>query len=275
MFGQFLLTFREALEAMLITMIVVGYLKRTGRGSLTRYVWLGVYLAVALSLVSGVSIYFIYGTLSESAKTLFEGVASFLAVFVLSYMIYWMAIKGKHIKAEVERRVEAIVTSGAILGIVSLSFVIVFREGLETVLFLTPFILKDVAGTLFGAFLGVAASLALAFLIYIVGMKISIRKFFYYTSTLLIFLAGGLAGYGIHELVEYFEYVGIDPGWLGEYAYVLPISEDSVLHHKGIIGSIFAVMFGYSVKAEWIRVIVHLLYLATALPFIIWIYRKR
>ncbi len=275
MFGQFLITFREVLEAALITMIVVGYLKRSGRASLSRYVWFGVYLAVASSLISGVSIYFIYGTLSGSAKALFEGIAALLAVFVLTSMIYWMAAKGREIKKEVERRVEAIVTSGAILALTSFSFVIVFREGLETVLFLTPFILKEVAGTLFGAFLGVVASLTISFLIYVIGMKIDVRKFFYYTSVLLTLLAGGLAGYGVHELVEYFKDVGVELGWLGEYAYVLPITEDNILHHKNIVGSILAVMFGYTVKAEWVRVITHLLYLTTVLPLIIWVYRKK
>ena len=63
-------------------------------------------------------------------------------------------------------------------------------------------------------------------------------------------------------------------GWLGDYAYVLNIPKDSILHHKGAVGSIFAVMLGYTVKAEWARVIVHIAYLAVALPLVIRVYRK-
>jgi len=272
--GQFLLAFREALEAALITAIILAYLKRTEKNPLSRYVWYGVHLAVAASLVSGASIWFMYGSLTRPAKALFEGVAALFAVLVLSSMIYWMATKGRGLKKEVERRVEAIVTRGATLALISFSFIIVFREGLETVLFLTPFLLNDAINTLAGAFLGIIASLALAYAIFVVGMKINIRKFFYFTSILLVLLAGGLAGYGVHELVEYSEETGIKLGWLGEYAYVLDIPEDNPLHHKGVVGSILAVLFGYTVNAEWARVIVHLAYLAIALPLVVLVYKR-
>lgn len=274
MIGQFLLAFREALEAALITALILAYLARTKRNPLTRYAWYGVYLAVAASFVFGASIWFMYGGLSGPNKALFEGVAAFIAVFVLSSMIYWMASKGRELKMEVEKRVEAIVTRGATLALTSFSFIVVFREGLETVLFLTPFLVEDVTGTLIGAFLGIVTSLALAYAIFVVGMKINIRKFFYFTSILLVLLAGGLASYGVHELVEYSEDTGVELGWLGEHAYVLDIPRDSPLHHKGVVGSILAVMFGYTVNAEWARVIVHLAYLAIALPLVIWVYRK-
>jgi len=269
-----LLAFREALEAALITAIIMAYLARTRRKPLIRYAWYGVYLAVAASFVLGTSIWFIYGGLSGSAKALFEGVAALFAVFILSSMIYWMARKGKSLREELEKRVKDIISRESTFALISFSFIVVFREGLETVLFLTPFLLDDTAGTLVGALLGVASSLVLAYVIFIVGMKINIRKFFYFTSILLVLLAGGLAGYGTHELVEYSEDVGIDLGWLSDYAYELEIPSESPLHHKGIIGSVFAVMFGYTAKAEWIRVIVHIAYLTMVLPLVIWVYKK-
>jgi len=272
--GQFLLAFREALEAALITAIILAYLARTERKPLIRYAWYGVYLAVAVSFVLGIFIWFVYGGLSGPAKALFEGVAALFAVLVLSSMIYWMASKGKELRKEVERRVKDISTRGATLALTSFSFIVVFREGLETVLFLTPFLLDDAIGTLLGAFLGVVASLIFAYAIFVVGLKINIRKFFYFTSILLVLLAGGLAGYGIHELTEYSEDSGIELGWLGEYAYNLDVPSESPFHHKGIIGSVFAVMFGYTVKAEWLRVIVHFAYLTIALPLVIWVYKK-
>jgi len=271
--GQYLIAFREVLEAALITSIVLAYLARTGRKPLSRYVWYGVFSATTISLVIGISIWLTYGTLSKSVQVLFEGVAALIAVVVLSSMIYWMATKGRNLKTEVEKRVETIATRGATLGLVSFAFIAVFREGLETVLFLTPFLVTDSLGTVAGLFLGILTSLALAYAIFIVGMKINIRQFFYFTSILLVLLAGGLAGYGVHELVEY---TGAAPwGWLSQSAYNLTIPSDSPLHHKGAVGSIFAVIFGYTVKAEWVRVIVHLSYLAVALPLVIWVYKKK
>ena len=268
-----MIVFREALEAALITSIVLAYLARTGRGALFRYVWLGVLSAVVASIVLGVSIWLVYGLLSKSVQALFEGVAAFIAVAVLSSMIYWMATRGRELRAKVERQVEVVAARGATLGLISFAFIAVFREGLETVLFLTPFLVADALGTVVGLFLGTLTSLAFAYVVFVVGMKIDIRRFFYFTSILLILLAGGLAGYGMHELIEYTG--STSWSWLGQLAYDLNIPSDSPLHHKGIVGSIFAVMFGYTTKAEWARVIVQLLYLAVALPFVVWVYEKR
>jgi len=273
MLGQYLITFREVLEAALITSIVIAYLSRTGRRLLLRYVWCGVASATMASIILGISIWLMYGVLPKPVAALFEGIAGLIAVVVLSSMIYWMATKGKELKAEVEQRVEAIATRGATLGLVSFTFIAVFREGLETVLFLTPFLVTDAVATIAGLLLGMLTSLALAYGIFRVGIKIDIRRFFYFTSILLVLLSGGLAGYGVHELIEG---TGSSPwGWLGQPAYDLQIPSDNPLHHKGIIGSIFAVMFGYTVKAEWARVIVHFSYLALALPLVIWIYKKK
>lgn len=272
MIGQFLLAFREGLEAALIIAIVSTYLKRTGRGVLSRYVGYGVFLAVAIALVSGAFVWFTYGTLAGPAKALFEGVAAFLAVIVLTSMIYWMATRGRELKAEIEKRVETITTLGTALALTFFSFIIVFREGLETVLFLTPFLLADPVNTFGGAILGVVASVLFAYLVFMAGMKINIRRVFYYTSLLLVLLAGGLAGYGTHEILEYMEGIGVSTGWLGELAFNLNMSVDNPLHHKGLVGSVLAVMFGYTVAAEWARVIIHLGYLTIALPLVFYAY---
>jgi len=208
-------------------------------------------------------------------QLLFEAIAAFTAVFVLSSMIYWMTIKGKRIKKEMEQRVEEIVTKGTILSLVLVTFIVVFREGLETVLFLTPFLIKDKVSTLVGLSVGIVTALGFSYSVFIIGAKIDIHKFFYFTSILLILLAGGLAGYGVHELLEYYEEIGINVGWLGKTAYALNIPKENPLHHNNIIGSIFAVLSGYTVKAEWARVITHLAYLTLAFTFLYKAFKKQ
>mgnify|MGYP001039313311 CR=1 FL=1 len=274
MLGQYLITFREVLEAALIISIVLAYLARTDRNPLSRYVWYGVFSAVFLSVVFGISIQFAYGVLPNSVQRLFEGAAALVAVAVLSSMIYWMATKGRELKAEVERRVEAIATRGTTLGLVFFAFVAVFREGLETVLFLTPFLLTDTIATVGGLIFGILTALGLAYGIFVVGMRINIRRFFYFTSIMLVLLAGGLAGYGVHELMEYAESSGFNLGWFSEYAYNLNVPKDSLFHHNGVIGSVLAVMFGYSVGAEWGRLLAHVAYIALVLPLVVRAYRR-
>lgn len=271
--GQYLITFREVLEAALITSMILVYLARTGRNHLARYVWYGVILSTVASIALGAVIWWTYGILPKSTQALFEGIAALIAVAVLSSMIYWMATRGKTLKAEVEKKVEILATRGAVFGLVSFAFATVFREGLETVLFLAPYIVNDAVATVAGLLLGMLTSLALAYVLFFVGRKINLRRFFYFTSILLVLLAGGLAGYGVHELIEY---TGPSAwGFLGQNAYALNISQDNPFHHKGMIGSVFAVMFGYTVRAEWARVMAHLAYLAIVIPLIVRIYRKK
>ena len=87
MLGQYLITFREAFEAVLIISIILAYLAKTGRKSLSRYVWHGVYLSLTLSIILGVFVWFIYGVLPKTFQILFEALTAFIAVIVLSSMI--------------------------------------------------------------------------------------------------------------------------------------------------------------------------------------------
>jgi high-affinity iron transporter len=274
MLGQFLITFREALEAALLMSIVLAYLVRSGKGYYSRYIWYGVFTAVFASVIVGLIVWAFYGGLTEADTKLFEGIAALIAVIVLTSMILWMAVKGRFLKKEIQDKVDQAVKKGTVMALVGLAFVLIFREGFETVLFLTPFSINDGFGTMLGLALGLTSALLLAFIIFKVGKKIELKKFFYFSSLLLIFLAAGLLGYGIHELIEYQEVVGAEVGWYGQIAYDLGIAKDSIFYHKGAVGSVFAVMFGYSVKMEWGRVIAHLLYIGIFIPLTIVIYKK-
>ncbi|PLV57322.1 FTR1 family protein [Thermotoga sp. SG1] len=267
--GAFLVTLREALEASVIIAVILAYLKRTGRGSQAKDVWLGTFFSIFASIVLGAIVVWFYGGIEE--KELFEGVASYIAVVVLTSMIYWMVTKGRNIKSEIEKKVSKAISRWALIGF---AFIVVFREGFETVLFVTPFMTQDLAGTVFGVVLGLINAMAIAFISYVVGLKINLRKFFYYSSILLIFVAAGLAGYGTHEFIEWAEEEGVDLGFFQKEAYNLGITEDNVWHHKGLLGSILAVLFGYSTKMEWGRVFVQFGYLIVALYLILRAYRK-
>ncbi|MDX1534105.1 MAG: FTR1 family protein [Thermoplasmata archaeon] len=272
--AQYLLTFREVLEASLLTAIILSYLVMTGRTSMKRYAWYGVGAALGVSLFVGVVILLVYGSLSPANKVLFEGVAALVAVAVLTSMIFWMALQARLLKSRIQGRVEAAATQGALLGVAAVTFVLVFREGLETVLFLTPFLVQDVGGTFLGLALGLGAGLALAYAVFRFGVRLDLRRFFFFTSILLILLAGGLFGYAIHELLEYAAIQGVATGFWGQAAFTLPIAADSLFHHKGAVGSVFAVMFGYTVQPEWARLVGHLTYLAIVLPLVTFTYLR-
>ena len=275
MLGQYLLTFREAFEAMLLVSIILAFLIKIDRKDLRRDVWVGIGISLVSSLVIGVFILVIFSGLSEAGEKLFESVAAFTAVMVLTWVILWMAFRGRYMSSEIKEKVGAQVERGTRWGLVGLVFILVFREALETLLFLTPFGVDDPAGTVGGFILGLISAGVLSLLIYRYGVKMDLGRFFKFSSILLIFLAAGLLGYGMHELFEYFEEIGTSVGWIGMTAFDLGIPGGSIFHHNGIIGSVFKVLLGYSSKMEWGRLLLHSAYLVVFLPIVSYAYSRR
>jgi len=260
-FASLLITFREALEAALIVGIVSAYLRKVGQSRLDKYLYLGAGLAIVTSVVVGVAVQFVYGGLSGATAELFEGFASLTAAGVLTYMIFWMARNSKKIKDHIEQKVDLAVTKGQVFGIATLSFVAVVREGIETVLFLTALFFLDPSGTAIGMMIGLAAVVSLSVAILRRTRVVNVRSFFKYSSLVLIVFAAGLAGYGVHELLEAGDSFGISLGVLATHAFnINPADTSSIFHERGTFGSILRALVGYDGNPEWLRVIVYLGY---------------
>lgn len=265
LFPSLLITFREALEAALIVTIMVTYLRKIGKQELNKYSYLGAGSAIVVSLLVGVGLQTLYGGLGDTAGQLFEGVASLTAVVVLTSMIFWMTKHSKGIKGELEGKIEQAVTQDELYGIAALSFIAVAREGLETVLFLSATFIQDQVGTIIGAVIGALIVLRLSVLLMRGTVNLEISKFFKVTSILLLIFGAGLAGYGVHELIEAGEGSGIDIGVLGEKPFDInpPVNPDGtypLLHEKGVIGSVLKALVGYDGNPEWLRIIVYIGY---------------
>lgn len=259
--GPFIITFREALEAALIVGIIAAYLNKTGRAPLKKYLWLGTGAALAASVVLGVVLALFYGGLSGPAEKLFEGTASVTATAVLTYMIFWMAKHSHKLKEELQTRVDMAVTRNDMLGIATLSFVVIVREGIETVLFLISLATIDATATMIGLALGIASVLVITYLMFRGIYSLNIKKFFQYTSVLLLVFAAGLLGYGIHEYIEAAEGYGMETGFLGTQAFnVNPADASHPLHEKGAVGSVLKTLLGYDGNPEWLRVFAYLGY---------------
>jgi high-affinity iron transporter len=178
-------------------------------------------------------------------------------------MIIWMTKHAQSIKTELELKIEAAVTKGQLFGVAALSFVAVFREGLETVLFLTTQAIVDSWATLIGAIIAAATVVVLAFFLMRGMYRLNLKKFFQVTSIVLIIFAAGLAAYGTHELIEAAEGSNVSLGVLGQHAFDINPAMNSdgtypLLHERGIVGSILAALVGYDGNPEWLRVMVYL-----------------
>src|SRR3972149_526313 len=111
-FTSFLITFRESLEAALVVSIVAAYLRKVGQIQLWRYLLAGTGLAIGTSIAVGWAVQIVYGGLTGASAQLFEGVASWTATGVLSYVVFWMAGNARKIKEKIERKIEVAVTRG-------------------------------------------------------------------------------------------------------------------------------------------------------------------
>ena len=209
MLGNFLIGLREGLEAALVVSILVAFLVRTNRRDVLPKVWLGVGLAVAISVGVTAALALTQQALTFEAQEAFGGSLSIIAVGFVTWMIFWMRRTARTISAELRGKLEDAIKMGT-TAIVVMAALAVGREGLETALFF--FTAAQAAGEttqpLIGFLLGIAVAVILAYLLYRGAVKINLSRFFMITGALLIFVAAGILAYGVHDLQE----AGILPG---------------------------------------------------------------
>jgi high-affinity iron transporter len=142
--------------------------------------------------------------------------------------------------------IQSVLTSGSSFALVTLAFVVVVREGIETVLFLFSATRVAESAMLFimGGFLGLGIAIAIGYSIYKGSSRLNLRTFFNVTSMVLIVFAAGLLAHGIHELQE---------------AAIIPI----VVEH--VWDGFLTAIFGYNGNPSLIEVGAYLAYLGLAL----------
>jgi high-affinity iron transporter len=261
MVPAFLLMLREGLEAALIVGILAAYLVKIGRRDALPRVLAGVLGALGLSVAIGLAIVITIGDLPALVQDTAEGVAGLLAVAVLTWMLFWMRRQGRALKGELEHDIDIALTGGSTAALVGLAFVAVFREGIETVLFLVAVISSAGAGlpVFGGAVLGLAIAVGIGIAIFVGGVRINLRRFFTVTGTVLIFVAAGLVAFSIHEFGE----AGVIPNAGAAF------NVGGILSETSPLGSVLAGLFGYRSRPTPLEVIGYLAYLVPVLALFI------
>ncbi len=143
--------------------------------------------------------------LEGTAEQLFEGVTILLAVAILTWMLFWMRYQSRTMKSTLEQHIQATIDHGGTgrRGLMAVTFLAVFREGVETALFLSAaaFATSEM-DTLVGAVVGLVIAALVGYLIYGAALRLNLRAFFNVTSILLLVFAAGLFASGIHEFQE-------------------------------------------------------------------------
>jgi high-affinity iron transporter len=239
--SSFLIALREGVEAALVVGIVLVYLNRTGRAALVRWVWGGVAAAAASSLAVAIALE--RWKVSEDG---FEGLLLLIAAVFVVTMILWMNRVARHLKKEIEQRVETYAgksTYVAGFGLATFVFLMVLREGAELALILRAVELSSEGLAVWiGTSLGLGVAITVGWFFFQGTLKISLGKFFGATSTILILVAIQLALTGIHELSEamWLPSSRIEMAWIG------PIIRNEVFFFSIILGAA-----AFLVLREW------------------------
>ncbi len=215
MLQAFIITLREGVEAALIVGIVFAYLSKIGRPELKRTVFWALGSAVAASVVGAVVM-----AHTHYNTDIFEGWVMLAAAFFVVSMIWFMHRAARTMKSDIETKVAKLTGGTSQLGLFFFVFLLVLREGVETVLMLAAVTLNSTELLSFtGTLLGIGAAVVFGMLFIRGSVRIDLRRFFRVTAVILYFVAFQLVVSGLHELSEN----GVLPSSQAEMRWIGPI----------------------------------------------------
>ena len=239
MLEAFIVTLREGVEAALIVGITLAYLSKINRPELRK----SVYAALIAAFVGSLGV---AALLSRTRwnQDIFEGWVMLAAAFFVITMIIFMMKTGRKMKGEIEGKVGLLAGRNAWFGLFAFVFLMVLREGVETVLILSAVSLNSTELLSFlGTFLGVIAAVAFGVMFVKGSVRINLQKFFRVTTVILFFVAAQLVVSGLHELSEN----GVLPSSKTEMAIVGPIVRNDLFFFITIL-ALAALMVLFEVK---------------------------
>jgi len=234
-FGSGLIGLREGLEASMVVMILVAFLVKSGRREALKWVWLGVGAAVAMTIGIFLSIQIGAYTIKDLDAEAVAGVASLVAVVIVTSMVLWMRKASGSLSSELRAGMSRALDTGP-LAVLVLAFLAVGREGAETALFMVGYAEAETTWPLVGLLTGVVVAAAIAYGMYAGAVRINLHKFFRYTGIFLIIVAAGILSYGIGAL----QTVGWLPG-LGARAFDITAWFDWSSWYGSLIQGVFNV----------------------------------
>ncbi|MGL6236750.1 MAG: iron uptake transporter permease EfeU [Segniliparus sp.] len=200
LFANALIGLREGLEASIVVTILCAFLVKSDLKHYVKWVWAGVAAALAITVTVFLVITYGSSTLSSLGQELVGGIASLVAVVVVTTMVLWMRTAAASLSGDLK----AALSKAAALGpaaVVLMSGLAVGREGIETALLVFDTTQGDV-GSLYGLLGGAAVAVALAVAMYYGALRINLGAFFKATGVLLVFVAAGVLRYGVNDLQE-------------------------------------------------------------------------
>jgi high-affinity iron transporter len=290
--NEFIIMFRESLEASLIVGIIFTLLVKQGLKREIRQLWMGVACAIIASIAAGILLVRVKSSIGNaSIEALFEGVAMIATAGLIWYVIFWLSKQVGATAALKEEANQAVENAG--WGIFLIVFFAIFREGFETAIFLMGSFSMTDSFSYTGFIAGLVLAVAIGYGIVVQGRRIQLKSFFRATSLLLVIFAAGMMTYGTHEIEEFLvkgdhlQVIGLESKQdiARPYSILEPVKElgpsdnpafysynlngkqqyTHLLHDKGHIGVFLKGFLGYNSNPNWIELFVWVLSLGFGL----------
>ena len=250
---------REGLEALLIVAAVIAYIHKSGHGDKQKVINNSVCWALGASVITALLFQWLL-TNAAAGREILEGVTMLIATVMLFGMSYWLLskVEAQHWKAYLQKKIGTSLSQGSLIGLWLTSFLAVYREGAETVLFY--FALAADAktaldyGYLFG---GLAVGIVILAVVYLIMrysvVRLPLKPFFIFTGIFMYLMAFIFAGKGVAELIEGKAFtptlIGdgtLFPKWMGDWLGIMPYWETLLPQLVLLAAALFAlwVLFG-------------------------------
>lgn len=268
MLPTFVIGLREGVEAALIVSIIATFLRQEGRQDALRWVWVGVLSAAAICLAVGVLLQIVDEELPQREQEALETIVGAVAVGIVTFMLVWMRRNAAGLGKELRENTANALRDGSVKALVGMAFFAVFREGMETAVFLLAvFQHTDNPGTAgTGAILGVLAAIVIGYAIYRGGVKLNLNRFFRFTGLVLALVAAGLVASTLHTAHE--------AGWVN-------FGQDQALDLTWLVvpgtwtAALLTGMLGLQPQPTTVEVVGYLLYAIPAVTYILIPARKK
>ena len=257
----FVIAFREGLEAFLVLGIVLAFLQKKNLIGIKKYAWLGLVIGILCSLFLGfIFTVVVDGFESEELQYDISLGVLLVAIVMLTYLIFWM--QHHSTTPEIQNKIEQ--STNQKLVTFFIVFFALFREGFETVLFSLALLMSNdvtVSEGMFGLSLGFISSGLFTWGLFTGAIKLSLKKFFTYSTYLLLFIVAGLFSLFLKgmQAAEYLPHFYMP---LFNVSYI--ISNDSA------IGKMLSALFGYDAMPSLMQVASWVVYLSIIFVFLSW-----
>ncbi|MGN6585813.1 MAG: FTR1 family iron permease [Rhizobiaceae bacterium] len=235
MLVTFLILFRESLEAFLLAGILIVYLRRLGGQKYVKWIFVGVVAGLIGSFVAAFILQVVVDQFNnEFYRAMLSAGIMVIATGILTYMAIWMQKQARAHTEHAKEQLRNYMTAGNVLGVIMLAFFSVWREGIETVLFLSALAYTGEPISAPGALLGMIAAILLIWLLMTGTRKVPLHLFFQYTSLLLIIIAAGLLGSAVNMLQS--AHIVPQTGVLFDISGILPDTTGVGVFLRGLFG---------------------------------------